>query len=134
MESAETIPAGICSASASATAVFPEAVGPKIARTRLFTQSRACELQILVREAARAQEALHAPVATFELLEHVDHRLRRCRGDPADAFLLRLRPGLGQPDLVPRLQALLAERVVRRDLFDSDAREAEQQCRHETSA
>src|SRR5918999_2101491 len=127
MESAETISAGMRSASASATAVLPDAVGPKMAKTVSLTESGAGELQILIRETARPQVAPHAPVASLQLLEHVDHRLCGCRGDPADALPLCLRSGFREPLLVTRPQPLLAQRIVGRDLFDAHAGEAEQQ-------
>src|SRR5918994_7524380 len=70
--------ARIRSARASATALFPEAVGPKIAMTSA-TEAGAGALEILICRATGAQIPLDAAVSPLQLLEHLDHgRLGGC--------------------------------------------------------
>src|SRR5207247_10315028 len=98
------------SATASATAVFPEAVGPKVART-LVTEPRSGALEVVVAQARVAQEALDVPMATLELLEDAGHRCGGSLGDPLEALEVLVALGRGEPLLVPRAQSLLAECV-----------------------
>src|SRR5580765_8330235 len=120
MESADTSSAGIRSASACATAVLPEAVGPKIARTSV-TQPRAGAVELVLGQARVAQVGLHAAVTALELLEDAPDRLGRRLHHAFQALELLLGLRLGEPLLVPWTQPLLAERVVRGDLVDVDS-------------
>src|SRR5712691_3404685 len=132
--SAETTSAGIRCEIASATALLPLAVGPKIASNASATKPLARALQVLVRETRGAEVSLDAAVAPLELLEHSDHRLGGRRRDAPNPFALYLCSRLGEPEVVARAQPLLARRVVGCDLLVVDAREVEQQCRDEAGA
>src|SRR5207342_2384081 len=115
------------SAIAWATAVLPEAVGPKRARTVSATQPRSRAVELGVGKAGVAQVALDTAVAPRELGEDaLDRRGRRLR-HPLHAFELLVALRLGEPLLVPWAQALFAERVVGGDLVDADARHVQEQ-------
>src|SRR5512133_2947287 len=115
MESADTRSAGSRSATACETAGFPEAVGPKIARTSV-TQPRTGAVELVLSQARVAQVGLHAAVAALELLEDALDRLGGSLHHALQALELLLGLRLGEPLLVPWAQPLLAERVVRGDL------------------
>src|SRR3954471_14110772 len=114
------------SATAWATAVFPEAVGPKIARTVSAMKSRAGATELVVREAGVTKEALDASVRALELLEDADHRRCRRLRDPLEPLELLVALGRREPLLVARPEPDLAERVVVGDLLDVDAGQVEQ--------
>jgi len=78
-------------------------------------ESRAGSLELVLAHAGMAQVALDASVAALELLEDAGHRGGGRLRDPSQPFELRLALGGGEPGLVPRQQALLAERLVGRD-------------------
>src|SRR4051812_19140877 len=100
----------------SATALLPEAVGPKMAMTccevvpvsASRTQAAASTLELVVPQARRTKVPLDASVAPLELVEHLNDRLGRRPGDPANELALLLRLGLGEPPVVARPQPLLA--------------------------
>src|SRR5215208_474843 len=108
--SAETSSAGIRCAISSATALFPEAVGPKMARTSSATQPVAGELELLRRHARFSEILLDPAVEPLEL---------------------RVGLGGGEPRLVPRPQPLLAEGVVGRDRRVIDSRQVQQERRQQ---
>src|SRR5437764_3405931 len=102
MASAETTSAGISSATAAATSDLPLAVGPKRPMTPSATKALADELELVLRHAGPAKVCLRAPVATFELGEHADHRRGRRLCDPPKPLELLLAPRGLEPRLVPR--------------------------------
>src|SRR5215470_17101817 len=115
------------SASACATAVLPDAVGPKIAKTVSVTQPRPGTGELVLGEAGLAQVALDAAVPALELLEDASDRGSGCLRHPLQAFEVFLALGSGEPLLVPRTEPFLAERVVGGDLVDADARHVQQE-------
>src|SRR5215213_344575 len=121
--SAETSSAGIRCAISSATALFPEAVGPKMARTSSATQPVAGELELLRRHARFSEILLDPAVAPLELREHAGHRGCGRLRDSLEPLELRVGLGGGEPRLVPRPQPLLAEGVVGRDRRVIDSRQ-----------
>src|SRR5438874_7926692 len=126
--------AGIRRAISSATALLPDAVGPKIAMTGSATQARPSAGDLLVAHAGGAQVGVDASVAPFQLAEDArDHLGRRLR-DPLEPSPLRLRLGGLQPGVMAWTQALLAERVVRGDLVRGDSRDLEEQRRQQPGA
>src|SRR5262245_51371457 len=122
------------SASAWATAVLPEAVGPKIPRTALVTEPRSGAVELVLGQAGLVQVSLDAPVAPLELLEHSSDRLGRRLREPLHALELLFGLGLGEPLLAPWAQAVLAERVVGGDLVDADAGHVQEKSREQPGA
>src|SRR3954470_1887088 len=131
MASADTTSAGISSVSAAPTSDFPLAVGPKRPMTSSATESRAHELELLVRHAGPAEVVLQAAVAPFELAEDAGHRRRRRLRDPLQPLELLVALRGREPGLVAGPQAHLAQRVVGGDLLVVHAREVEQEGRQE---
>src|SRR6187402_2072835 len=106
------------SATAWATAVLPEAVGPKIARTVLVTQPRPGAGELVLGQADSTQIAVDAAVAALKLLEDALDRLGRGLRHPLQALELLLTLRFREPLLVPWAQTVFAECVVRRDFLD----------------
>src|SRR5262245_35351323 len=115
------------SASACATAVFPDAVGPKIAKTVSVTQPRPGAVELVLGQAGLAQVAVDASVPALELLEDALDRLGRRLGEPLQALALLVGLRLREPLLVPRPQPLLAQRIVGGDLVDVHAGDVQEQ-------
>src|SRR5215831_5494932 len=115
----------------SATALLPDAVGPKIARTSSAKQTRARELEIALAHAGGLEVSLDAPVAALELVEDAaDHPGRRLHEPlqpaPFGLGLRRLQPpGLSRPE------AFLAEGVIGRDVVRRHPRHVQQESRHQ---
>src|SRR5690242_2770888 len=109
------------SATACATAVFPDAVGPKIARTVSVTEPRPGAVELVLGQTGLAQVALDAAVATLQLVEHALDRLDRGLRHPFETLEVLFGLRLGEPLLVPWAEPLLAERIVRSDLVDVHA-------------
>src|SRR6476469_7584338 len=121
------------SASAVATAVLPEAVGPKIARTSV-TQPRPGAIELVLGQAGLAQVALDAAVAALELFEDPFDRLGGSLRHPLQALELLLALRLREPLLVPWAQTLLAEGVVCGYLVDADAGHVQEKGRQQSGA
>src|SRR5262245_2385440 len=134
MESADTRSAGMRSARAWATAVLPDAVGPKIPRTVSVTQPRSGAVELVLGQSGLAKIALDAPVAPLELLEDASDRLGRRLRELLHALELLFRLGFREPLFVPWAQALLAECVVGGDLVDAHARDVQQESRQQPGA
>src|SRR5215831_347156 len=115
----------------SATALLPDAVGPKIARTSSAKQTRARELEIALAHAGGLEVSLDAPVAALELVEDAaDHPGRRLHEPlqpaPFGLGLRRLQPlGLSRPE------SFLAECVIGRDVVRRHPRHVQQESRHQ---
>ncbi len=87
-----------------------------------------------LRRSAGSEVGLDAAVPALELLEHADHRFGRRGCDAPQSLPLRLGLGLGDPLLVPRPKALLAQGVVSGDVLDRDARHPQQKGGREAGA
>src|SRR5215470_10028341 len=122
------------SASACATAVLPDAVGPKIAKTVSVTQPRPGTGELVLGEAGLAQVALDAPVSASELREDALDRLGRRLRQPLQALALLVGLRLGEPLLVTRPEPLLAQRVVGGDLVDVHPGDVQEKRRQESCA
>src|SRR5579884_202668 len=109
MASADTTSAGNRSAIAAATSDLPLAVGPNSPTTSSGTEPRADEVELLVARPGRTEVGLDAAVAPLELLEHAPHGRGRGLCDATEPLQLLLALCGGEPRLVTRLQALLAQ-------------------------
>src|SRR5215208_1617009 len=134
MESAETSSAGIRSAIASATDDLPDAVGPKMPRTRSANEALADPHDRLVGRAARAEVVLHRAVPPLDVADRVLDRLRRGDGDVDAALALGVVHGLLDPGLDERRQVPAARDVVLHDRVERHAGDAEHESGHEAGA
>src|SRR6266542_6000057 len=127
--------AGMRRATSSATALLPEAVGPKRARTRRsVTQSGAGLPEILVRRAPGFEETLDASVAPLELVEDAVHGFGGRGGDAPQALPLLLVLGLRDPLVVARAKTVLADGVVGGDVVVAHAGEVKEKGRQQARA
>ena len=108
----------MCSAIASATAVLPEAVGPKTARTVMPQRARG-RSNVVARGGQQAQIALRPAIAAVDFLEHAEHRLTGHRREEAPELLLALVVRLCDPGSGTDAQ-LSGSAEVGRDVVDRD--------------
>ena len=123
------------SASSSATAVLPEAVGPKTAITSGSDHPRRAvseRVHVGLARAARACVVPHRAVASLELGQDAHHRFCRSTGEPPSTQPFVLVPRGVDPWLPRGAKVLLGEGIVGAHVLAGDACEPEQQRAHQS--